>query len=133
MATLQAWRECDLSDKPTKTVVILCLKCEKKLVERHALLYIELLPFEPRPGSMPVCCNCRDCEDLQCKSAELRANGGPGVRLVYPQPARVIARTSKRLNGSRCHQMTLYTAPVQCLSKKPMPSEDLMERAEALQ
>ena len=115
---LEAWRECDSRDKPTDTIVVLCKKCSKHLIEPHELLYVYLRPFEPRPGSMPTCIDCIHRENLRCKHPDLTANGGEGLGLTYPRPANALVRLSRpKANGSRTSCLQVFVAPVECTGK----------------
>lgn len=83
---LHRWRECDEYDKPTMTVVVLCVRCEKKLIEPHPRLYIPLDMYAPFPGIMRICLDCPRRSGVSCTSPLAKHNGGRGVRITGPRP-----------------------------------------------
>lgn len=85
-ATLQRWREHDEQDKPTPVIVMLCPSCAKRLIEPHPRLYSHEPDMGPLPGAMPLCCGCKWLRNLLCTSPALKANGGEGVYITFPQP-----------------------------------------------
>jgi hypothetical protein len=97
---LRRWRECDPEDLPTAVVVVLCGPCEKRLIEPHPRLYIQLQMNEPAPGCMGICCHCINRRGTACGHYRAKANGGPGVELTYPQPTAMhVCRSPRRLSG----------------------------------
>lgn len=78
---LTRWRECDAWDKPTMRVVVLCLRCSKKLIDKHPRLYISLQQAEPFPGSMEICVPCKHRDGVSCKCPIAKHNGGSGMRI----------------------------------------------------
>jgi hypothetical protein len=92
---LERWLECDDQDRPTNTVVILCARCSKNIIEPHPRLYRQLLDGEPFPGVMPVCNGCRFTESLKCTCPAAKINGGEGL-FFLPPPSRVHLNAGKR-------------------------------------
>lgn len=88
-AGLMKWMECDTTDKPQLVVVILCQRCSGELIEPHPRLYRQLEQWEPMPGAMPLCRDCRHHENLFCRNPQAQINGGPGLQMAYPRPSRV--------------------------------------------
>jgi hypothetical protein len=80
------WREHDDDDRLTAVLLILCLDCSDRLIEKHPRLYTELDKNEPWPGGMAICIACRHREGLDCRHPDLEANGGPGLKIMVPQP-----------------------------------------------
>lgn len=85
-AELTRWQEHDQDDAPEPIVVVLCVPCAKRLIEKHPRLYRELHAHEPVPGSMPICVACGWRDGVRCTHPDAKANGGGGLRLTYPRP-----------------------------------------------
>lgn len=83
------WQECDDLDQPEHRYVELCRDCADKIVERHPRLYIPLEANTPAPGAVGICGDCRHRVKLRCGHPAALSNGGPGLELVSPKPARV--------------------------------------------
>lgn len=66
------------------------------------------------PGAMPTCEDCRFRAGLRCNHPALKANGGQGLPLDMPKPARAMVDGSKYRGP-----MTLYMGPVTCKAKEP--------------
>ena len=115
------WRECDEFDRPTATVVVLCGLCSEKLIDPHPRLYHDILGFTPFPGTCPVCSDCPHRRGLDCTRAKL--NGGPGVEMISPEPARV--HIHRRGKGARSGWEEIYPGwPIDCSGKhEPEPAE----------
>lgn len=85
-ADLRKWQECDAFDQETPVVVVLCEKCEKRLITPHPRLYKSIQKNAPWPGAMEICIACRHQRDLDCDSPRRAKNGGPGVPLHQVPP-----------------------------------------------
>lgn len=118
--TLFYWQECDEQDKPTAVAIRLCEQCENELIPGHERLYVEIQSGQPFPGVMPVCADCRFRQVHRCTSPLLKANGGPGLPLNFPQPVPVhIDRTVK---GRRVGVWAkMWKGPVICRGKEAQP------------
>lgn len=98
--TLTVWREHDRFDKPEARYVVLCRKCSDKLIEPHPRLYAPLPRFAPAPGAMGLCSDCRHRDGCRCTCPAASANGGEGIEIYGPKPARVhVCRSPRRLSG----------------------------------
>jgi hypothetical protein len=107
---LQRWQEHDNQDHPEPVVILLCLKCSEKIIEKHPRLYRHLDPNEPLPGSMPLCRGCRWSEELRCTSPIARHNGGAGMTITAPQPG--VAFMDGVRNGKRTGwRQKIYSGP----------------------
>lgn len=80
------WQEHDEADQPQPIVVALCGRCADELIEPHPRLYRRLEANEPFPGTMDLCDNCLDRRGAACVSPQSKANGGPGLTVIYPRP-----------------------------------------------
>lgn len=107
---LSRWREHDEADRKTATIVVLCLKCSRTLIEPHPRLYARLDDNEPLPGSMYLCQDCLLRSGLRCDHPDLRANGGTGLTITVAKPHTALAcvRGGK---GRGCHHITIWPAP----------------------
>lgn len=85
--TLVRWIECDADDRPTRTIIVLCRDCSKRIIEPHPRLYRDVERFKPVPGCMALCSSCRFREQLRCTHPDLVANGGQGLRIKFPSPS----------------------------------------------
>lgn len=86
---LRAWRECDDRDQPQNVFVVLCAECSHQIIKPHPRLYDEVPANKPIPGLMPhLCTDCVHRKDLACMHPDLKANGGPGLMIVAPEPTR---------------------------------------------
>lgn len=85
---LRKWRECDEWDKATRVIVVLCTRCSKRLIDPHPRLYVATSWDEPVPGAMELCVSCVHQAGLACLHPLLKANGGPGLEVRFPQPVR---------------------------------------------
>lgn len=105
---LVRYREYDEWDRPTYTLVVLCPRCGKQLIEPHARLYSTLDNYQPWPGAVPLCVGCVHMKNLGCSHPSAKANGGPGVLLTIPKP------TPVHLNygGGRGEFKNMYHGPV---------------------
>lgn len=79
MFELRRWQECDENDKPTPVLVMLCERCEKRLINAHPRLYRQIDKWAPWPGAMELCVGCKFLDALACRSPLLKANGGAGL------------------------------------------------------
>lgn len=85
---LRRWREHDQQDKPQNIIVVLCKECSDKLIEPHERLYECIGLWAPAPGAMRICVHCKFREGLHCSNPLLKENGGEGMILKMPTPAR---------------------------------------------
>ena len=112
-SALRPWQECDEADRPTPVAVMLCPACARRIIGPHPRLYRQIAAGEPFPGAMPCCHGCYHAVAMMCRSPMLKANGGPGLPLHYPQPSGGIA-CSRSGPSKGCHPFTLWTGPVTC-------------------
>lgn len=112
----QRWKECDEWDKPTATVVILCPKCSKKLIDPHPRLYIPLSLFEPFPGVMELCVGCRLRDRVACMSPLAKHNGGPGMKIDFPEP--VVAHLNRGAGGRSGFEKLYTKEPTACAGRE---------------
>jgi len=125
---LAYWRECDEDDKPTPVFVTLCDVCSKKLIEPHPRLYDRLEPNQPYPGLMPLCHDCQLRDRNYCLSKLLVANGGPGLKIVFPQPHMV--HLDGYRNGRRTGwNQTIYPGPAVSCEGRVGPEEKREDNA----
>ena len=87
---IHCWTEHDDKDRPTRTVVCLCIPCAQRIIEPHPRLYSRIEPNTPVPGAMPnLCRTCPFRNDLTCTHPKLKANGGKGLCIITPtEPTR---------------------------------------------
>jgi hypothetical protein len=111
---LSVWRECDSNDKPDRCVVVLCEKCEKKIVPPHPRLYIQHELHQPCPGAMLTCADCVLRHKLRCTHPDLKRNGGEGLILDMPTPR----RAHFNFGGGRGEVRTIFLGPVTCTGKQ---------------
>jgi len=112
---LRRWLEHDEQDRPTPVVVVLCRACADRLIEPHPRLYRGLHVWEPHPGSLPLCVDCRHRDGTRCQLARL--NGGAGVSLRFPRPDMIHVQRS--VNGRRqCGHQVAYRGPVSACDKR---------------
>lgn len=111
---ISVWREHGTHDEPTNDLVALCLKCSDELIEPHVRLYSKTEEHAPIPGGMPVCIYCKQRDGMKCRAPELKANGGEGLYLTFPQPYSGFwdgrGKDGRRTGG----RFFLYHAPVVC-------------------
>lgn len=88
VCALERWIECDEWDRPTKTLVVICSPCARRIIGPHPRLYMQVDAREPRPGSFPLCGDCQFRTDLRCSHPRAKANGGPGVEVTVRPPTR---------------------------------------------
>lgn len=113
------WRECDEWDKPTMTIVILCPKCSKKLIDPHPRLYVPLELFQPFPGVMDICATCSFRSGVTCHSPIAKHNGGTGMKIEAPEP--VVAHVNR--GRGRSGFIKLYSvAPTGCAGRRETPT-----------
>jgi hypothetical protein len=112
--TLEVWREHDDRDRPEQVYLVLCPDCSRRLIEPHPRLYSRLRQHEPSPGVMPTCGDCRYRQGVRCSHPCLKANGGDGLLLRFPEP------TTAHLyyGGGRGEWVKLYHGPVVCAGKE---------------
>lgn len=121
---LTKWLEHDERDRPEPIVVILCQRCARDLIAPHPRLYRELQAWEPTPGSMPLCVNCRFVDDLACTHPKLKANGGPGLILTMPRPTEMhVCRSPRRLSG----WIKIYHGPVSACEGRQLDEPPIEE------
>jgi len=110
----ERWQEHDEHDRPEPIIVGLCRGCSGRLVERHPRLYRMLQKYEPWPGAMEICVDCRHREGTRCPLS--KAQGGAGVKLTVPAFTKAIVCGSGPGRGMR----NLYVAPVSaCEQREP--------------
>lgn len=85
---IRIWLEHDDKDQPTGVLVMLCARCETKLIEPHPRLYAKVDSNKPIPGAMQLCVDCIHRDGLTCKNPEAKMNGGPGLYINAAQPSR---------------------------------------------
>lgn len=104
---LQAWREHDEHDKPIAGNDALVFigqgpaheRCQKLIVD-HPRLYAE--EDDGNPGAISrLCAPCVHREGLRCTHRDLKANGGPGLKISLTRLAGIIC--SRGRHGSGCH------------------------------
>lgn len=101
---LSRWQEHDDRDQPEYKMTILCKRCSDRLIEKHPRLYRQLDKYEPWPGGMALCQDCKWREGVYCKNKRAQVNGGPGLQMKYPPPAQAFCRPGGR--------RTIYLGPV---------------------
>jgi hypothetical protein len=111
---LQRWQECDDKDRPEYALVILCRECSDAIIKPHPRLYRCLHKFQPWPGAMSICNDCRMREGLWCSNPDAKINGGAGLTLIGPAPMRGF------IDGPGVHGIAeIYPGPVtSCDGKK---------------
>lgn len=108
------FRECDENDEPlpgAEHVLIACRDCESSHVDTHPRLYVGA----SEPGLWWWLCDpCQWRDGVRCGHPDLKANGGPGLRVstdgsrgfvcgdgwcqpVGPRPVSCVGRKSRRL------------------------------------
>lgn len=121
---LVRWVECDDADQPTAAVVVLCHPCSDRLIEPHPRLYAPLDAYAPHPGSMTLCIDCSHRQGVSCRHPDLRANGGAGLHVRFPQPTPVFVDGTK---GGKRHGWvhTLYHGPpISCAGQTITPHKE---------
>jgi hypothetical protein len=124
----QVWIECDESDTPTDTVVVLCQKCAGRIIEPHPRLYSQMAEHAPHPGTMPhLCHDCAHRRGLKCAHPSLKANGGEGLLIHHPAPFTAHITCSPR---SKSGWYKVYSGPATgCAGREivPAPKTDLFQ------
>ena len=109
---LEGWQEHDQEDRPEPIAVVLCHHCRLRLIEPHPRLYRQMDKWEPFPGAMQLCVDCKHRQRLRCTHPDLKVNGGPGLLLTFPRPDMVIVCPGG--------PQTLYHGPVSdCAGLEP--------------
>jgi hypothetical protein len=80
------WQECDDNDKPQAIIVYLCKGCSR-VIEPHPRLYKSMGPFEPFPGTMKICVDCKFRDKAHCKHPRSVWNGGHGLKVAIEKPS----------------------------------------------
>lgn len=111
---LRRWREHDNEDRPTPVVVVLCKRCEDRLIEKHPRLFSPLDAHEPHAGSMALCVDCIHRDGVRCTLAQ--HNGGPGVLITTPKPTMI--HVCRRGKGQRSGWMTWYPGPPKACDRR---------------
>jgi len=122
---IERWQEHDTDDKPEPVIVTLCRPCAELVIEEHPRLYRQLDEFEPWPGAMAICIDCRhrgghpeECFGTRCMHPSARVNGGGGVSLIMPKPQ----RAHYYFGGGKGEWRTVYMGPVlSCAEHEPYP------------
>lgn len=83
---VRVWLECDERDVPTNVGIVCCKACVKKVIKPHKRLYKQMEDNRPLPGMMDDCELCMHRSGTTCKSAALKANGGPGLEVLTCKP-----------------------------------------------
>jgi hypothetical protein len=117
---LSVWQEHDEHDRPERVFVVLCGKCEGRLIEKHPRLYARVPRFKPTPGVMALCVACKHRDGVTCKSPLATFNGGAGMTVNFPEPTRV--HICRRGKGLRSGWETLYPAPPNGCEGREVPS-----------
>lgn len=125
---LTRWREHDEDDIPEDVIIVLCKKCEKKLIKRHPRFYDFLLEHQPCLGCMPVCVACKFRDGVKCLHPDSKANKGPGVLLRFPQPT---APVHLNFGGGKGGWMRVYRGPVECTRREELKQDDQTTQSEA--
>lgn len=102
--------EDDRPDRPVAIIVCLCVACSDRIIEPHPRLYHRLHRWEPRPGMMALCVDCRHRSGTGCAHPDERTNGGEGLRVEYPQPGVMFVDAVRGGKRTGWHE-TLYTGP----------------------
>lgn len=97
---LTRWWECDENDEPTSTLIVVCLKCVRRLITPHERLYVQLEENQHYPGSMSLCELCHHRDGVSCSQS--KHAGGPGVE-IKPVPSRVHLKMSGRSRSGIYH------------------------------
>lgn len=116
LVQLRRWLECNEWDEPTPVVVVLCARCEKREIDRHARLYLQLPIHEPHPGAMPLCEGCAHLEGLACRAPLAKINGGPGLVITHPKPAIMHILCARGRGGNRGGWLREYSGPATACS-----------------
>lgn len=125
---LARWLEHDGADEPEPIVVVLCKACADRLIEPHPRLYRKMTPFEPFPGVMSICGDCRLRDGQRCTNAQAKINGGPGLAMTYPAPTRV--HYYRRGKGAKSGWETIWNGPVtSCAGKEPIDADNAVRSA----
>lgn len=117
---LRRWREHDNEDRPTPVVVVLCRKCEDRLIETHPRLFSPLDRNEPHAGSMALCVDCIHRVGVRCPLA--KHNGGPGVLITTPRPSDV--HVCRRGKGARSGWIKWYPGPPKACDRREVPTPE---------
>jgi hypothetical protein len=118
-ATLERWREHDDFDRSGPVVVVLCPKCSKRIIEKHARFYSPLNWNEPYPGTMGVCVECIHRIGTTCPLAKF--NDGPGVVIISPKPTKVhLCRSPRRLSG----WVNIYPGPSRDCDRREVATKE---------
>lgn len=114
------YREHNDWDLPTSVLVVLCDACAKELIDPHPRLYDFEMPHRPLAGSMNCCAECIYRRELECGNPRAKANGGLGVALQYPEPARAFFdyRTGPKGGRRAGHSELVWRGPVTCLHRE---------------
>lgn len=105
------WIEHDEWERPTTTIVVLCLDCSDRIVPPHPRLYAKIEVNKPHPGTMlPLCVDCTHRDGLQCSHPDSRGNGGRGLEVTYTMPTKAFMDGTR--NGRRAGWVqTFYPDP----------------------
>jgi hypothetical protein len=113
---LRTWNEHDAWDRAQTpaVAVVLCARCSDRLIQPHPRFYTAVDRLAPFPGVMAACVACRHRDGLQCRSALLKVNGGPGLGMSFPKPQLV----HFNYGGGRGEWKHLYSAPPECAGRE---------------
>ena len=110
--------EADEQDRFEDRHLVLCRRCSDRLIEPHPRLYRQVPRFAPEPGRMDPCLGCRYARALRCESPLLKANGGAGLPVRFPQPMHAFVDGTR--GGRRTGwQETIYPGPATCEGRTP--------------
>lgn len=113
---LRRWIECNAWDQhdDRSPVVVLCPKCEDRLIEAHPRLYVPLALNEPWTGAMEICHQCAHRRGLGCTHADAKRNGGTGLAVEVAAPT-VMHICGTRRGRRFCDFLRTWpSAPTEC-------------------
>src|SRR5579862_2648024 len=110
-ADLVGWQEHDWADRPEPILIVLCRPCGEEIIEPHPRLYRPLARNEPWPGAMKLCTDCSWRTGIQCLHPDLKANGGPGLGIMSPEPQRIHVLTQDKRGRRSGHWKLAWPAP----------------------
>lgn len=113
---VSAWIEHDHKDRPQAIYVFLCEACSKEIIEPHIRLYRQAQQFEPLPGIMDLCADCRWREGSRCTNPVAAFNGGaePGLKIDINGAS----RAHINYGGGKGEWLWMFTEPATGCSGK---------------
>lgn len=113
---LSRWIEHDHNDQVEYKWLVLCERCGDEVIAQHPRLYKQVQRFEPLPGCMTVCIDCRHRDGVLCKCPMAQINGGPGME-YDTKPYAFAFVDGPRFRG----RVAMYEKPVsKCTGKEPV-------------